>query len=72
MAPPFIGLSLRTFPCLTDPQVGAQTPAMITGHRGNGAPEPDLFGPASQRIAARSGAAAFTLEMQSCGFPNAQ
>jgi hypothetical protein len=33
---------------------------MITGHRGNGAPGPDLTGPENQPTAARSGVAAIT------------
>jgi hypothetical protein len=37
-----------------------ETPAMITGHRGNGAPGPDLTGLENQPTAARSGVAAIT------------
>jgi len=37
-----------------------ETPAMITGHRGNGALGPDFTGPENQPTAARSGVAAIT------------
>jgi hypothetical protein len=37
-----------------------EPPALITGHRGNGAPGPDLTGPENQPTAARFGVAVIT------------